>query len=313
MSFTDMIVDGACCKGSICSLFVQKEAMEVSGQETRNIFQSRLNRLLWFKYQSSFNIKPLYLKRHKWKVSHPEAFIDLLCVVLLCLVVHGFDSSLCHQWPTIYFTPNVQQNNILLRDSFCISDILRSRNTTCSYGFLTALKLKPVLSFKWFFQCIKTWKPERICLCACCQLKACLVYWNLFMTWYFCFCLDEFLALLCKEGIVSFPYRSSQANVFSCACLTSLVASWSDKLKQGKGCGSLTQHSCACFSVPALPFFSKSRGNGLSCPPASRKWVIDNPWTFPRGYSVAVLLWHRTARPLKWPESHSKKLYFESF
>lgn len=233
--------------------------------------------LLWFKYQSSFNIKPLYLKRHKWKVSHPEALIDLLCVVLLCLVVHGFDPSVCHQWPTIYFTPNVQQNNILLRDSFCISDILMSRNTTCSYGFLTGLKLKPVLSFKWFFQCVKTWKPERICLCACCQLKACLVYWNLFMTRYFCFCLDEFLTLLCKEGIVSFPYRSSQASVFSCACLTLLVASWSDKLKQGKGCGSLTQHSCACFSVPALPFFSKSRGNGLSCPPASRKWVIDNP------------------------------------
>lgn len=157
-------------------------------------------------------------------------------------------------------------------------------------------------------QCIKAWKPERIWLCACCQLKACLVYWNLFMTGYFCF----WLAVR-RESCR--PYHSFHRPMsflvlaWHCLLLLGLISS-----SRAKAAGHSLSTRCMLFSSRPPFFFSKSRGNGLSCPPASRKWVIDNPWTFPRGYSVAVRATDtKTARPLRCPESDSKKLYFEPF
>ena len=70
--------------------------------------------------------------------------------------------------------------------------------------------------------------------------------------------------------------------------------------------------SALCMlSVPALPFFSKGRGSNLGCPPARRKWVTDNPWTFPRGYSVALLQghWHTGSAFMAAPETHLKAVY----
>lgn len=64
------------------------------------------------------------------------------------------------------------------------------------------------------------------------------------------------------------------------------------------------------LSVLALPFSPKAERNNLSCPPASSKWVTDNPWTSPRGYSVAELEghWQKTAlfkRPETWHKAAS--------
>lgn len=152
---------------------------------------------------------------------------------------------------------------------------------------MTALKLNPVLLFKWLFPCIKTWKPERICLCACCQLKPCLL--ESFYDWMFLL----LVGWIPYTAMVSFPYLSFHRLVsflvlaWHCLLLLGLISS-----SRAKAAGHSLSTLCM-LSVPALPFFSKSRGNGLSCPPASRKWVIDDPWTFPRGYSVAVLQGHR--------------------
>lgn len=64
------------------------------------------------------------------------------------------------------------------------------------------------------------------------------------------------------------------------------------------------------LSVPAFPFFSKGCGNNLSCPPARRKWVTDNPWTFPRGFSVAQLQghWLKLSGFIAAPKPTSKQL-----
>lgn len=83
---------------------------------------------------------------------------------------------------------------------------------------------------------------------------------------------DGFFALLCMGGIDSFfPYRSlhrpcpSSAVPYICRLPLGLISS---------GRAEAVGHSISTLcmlSVPALPFFSKGRGNNLSCPPARRK------------------------------------------
>lgn len=85
-------------------------------------------------------------------------------------------------------------------------------------------------------------------------------------------------------------FRSSQAT--SLLCLPSICRFPLGLIsaEQSRSCGSLNQCSLHAFRARYVFFFSsRGRRNNLGCPPAMRKWVTDNPWTFTTGYYVDLL------------------------
>lgn len=128
---------------------------------------------------------------------------------------------------------------------------------------------------------------------------------------------DGFFALLCMEGIDRAEKPDFLSSVLSSQVMSLLCLPYICRLPLGlisSGRAEAVGHSISALcmlSVPALPFFSKGRGNNLGCPPARRKWVTDNPWTFPKGYSVALLQghWHTCSAFIAAPKPTSKQLY----
>lgn len=102
---------------------------------------------------------------------------------------------------------------------------------------------------------------------------------------------------------------------FSCACLTSQVTSWSDELRQGKGCGSLNQHSLHAFSVSSLFFLQRQRKRP-QLPTCQEEMSHRQPLDFSQRLFCGCVFKATGTKlpgPLTALKPDSKKLYFVSF
>lgn len=112
---------------------------------------------------------------------------------------------------------------------------------------------------------------------------------------------------------------SSQASVPPLLALHLQVASWCDKLRQCRGCGSLNQRSLHAFSASFPFFFLQRRKEATSAAhlPGGNE-SQTTPGLFSRGFSVAELQghWHKLsaliAAPLK-PLAALLCVYFSFF
>lgn len=126
-------------------------------------------------------------------------------------------------------------------------------------------------------------------LCCHWRLKTRLVRWEVGSTgfyrgWIFSLLWlwsDGFFALLCMEGIDSFfpSPLSSQARVPPLPALHLRVASWSDKLRQSRGCGSLNQHSLHAFTASS-PFFLQRQRKQPQLPTCQEEMTHRQPLDF---------------------------------
>lgn len=84
--------------------------------------------------------------------------------------------------------------------------------------------------------------------------------------------------------------RSSQAHVPPLPASHLQVASWSDKLKQSRGCWSLNQNSLHAFSASA-PFFLQKQRKQPELPTCQEEMIHRQP----KGFSMAMLQghWHK--------------------